>query len=147
MVPKPGEWLQLQSPLDGHTGMELFRTRPGANMEPIAAGLHSGRDQRKSPFVPIAAKRLRFKLSIVASVLLASCGVGYYYLAYLAQRDAQFQPQRVLESFRAAAEKRAERAEQELSLFEQNVSEQRAAEQKVAEDGKPWRRPTAIKCV
>jgi len=74
------------------------------------------------------------KLSIVASVLLASSGVGYYYWVYLPQREVQFEPQRVLERFRAAAEKRAERAEQELSLFEQNVSEQRAAEQKVAEE-------------
>jgi hypothetical protein len=40
----------------------------------------------------------------------------------------------VLERFRAVAEKRAERAEQELSLFEQNVSEQRAAEQKATEE-------------
>jgi hypothetical protein len=74
------------------------------------------------------------KISIVASVLLASSGVGYYYLVYLPQREVQFDPQRVLERFRAAAEKRAERAEQELSLFEQKVSEQRAAEQKMAKE-------------
>jgi hypothetical protein len=73
-------------------------------------------------------------LSIVASALLASSGVGYYYLAYLPQPEVQFEPQRVLKGFRAAAEKRAERAERELSLFEQNVSERRAAEQKVAEE-------------
>src|SRR5215468_1270265 len=77
-------------------------------MEPIIARLRSGHDPRRSPFVPIAAKRLTFKLSVVASVLLASCGVGYYYLVYLPQRDAQFQPERVLERFRAATEKRAE---------------------------------------
>ena len=71
------------------------------------------------------------KLSIVASVLLASSSAGYYYLIYLPQRDLQFEPQRVLERFRAAAEKRAEH---ELSLFEQKVSEQRAAEQKMAEE-------------
>jgi hypothetical protein len=80
------------------------------------------------------AKILTLKFSIVASVLLGSCSVGYCYLVYLPQRDVQFEPQRVLESFRAAAEKRAGRAEQELSLFEQDVSEQRAAEQKVAEE-------------
>jgi hypothetical protein len=74
------------------------------------------------------------KLSIVTSVLLASSSAGYYYLVYLPQRDVQFEPQRVLERFRAAAEKRAESAEQELSLFEQKVSEQRAAEQKAAEE-------------
>jgi hypothetical protein len=72
--------------------------------------------------------------SIVASVLLASCGIGYYYLVYLPQQDLQFEPQRVLERFQAAAEKRAEHAERELSLFEQKVSEQRAAEQKAAEE-------------
>ena len=71
------------------------------------------------------------KLSIVASVLLASSSVGYYYLVHLPQRDVQFEPERVLERFRAAAEKRAE---QELSLFEQKVSEQRAAEQKAVEE-------------
>jgi hypothetical protein len=70
------------------------------------------------------------KLSIVASVLLASSGAGYYYLVYLPQRETQFQPQRVLERFRAATVKRAE---QELLLFEQKVSEQRAAEQKAVE--------------
>jgi cell division septation protein DedD len=40
----------------------------------------------------------------------------------------------VLETFKAAAEKRAEHAEQELSVFEQKVSERRAAEQKMAEE-------------
>ncbi len=70
------------------------------------------------------------KLSIVTSVLLASSSVGYHYLVYLPLRDAQFEPQRVLERFRAVTEKRAE---QELLLFEQQVSKQRAAEQNVAE--------------
>ncbi len=70
------------------------------------------------------------KVSVVASVLFASLSAGYYYLAYLPQRDAQLEPQRLLEKFRAAAEKRAE---QEQSLFEQRVSERRAAEQKAAE--------------
>jgi hypothetical protein len=104
--------------------------------------LVSGHDDRRSPFEAIADKRLTLaaknsailKISIVASVLLASSGVGYFYLVYLPQREVQFDPQRVLERFRAAAEKRAAGAEQELSLFEQNVSEQRAAEQKVAEE-------------
>jgi hypothetical protein len=99
-------------------------------MEPIIARLRSGHDHRTSPFAAIAAKRLMFTLSIVASVLLASSGAGYYYLVYLPQRDAEFQPQRVLERFRAAT---IRRAEQELLLFEQNVSEQRAAEQKAIE--------------
>ena len=71
------------------------------------------------------------KFSIVVSVVFASCSIGYYYLVHLPQRDVQFQPERVLERFRAAAEKHAE---QELSLFEQKVSERRAAEQKAAEE-------------
>jgi cell division septation protein DedD len=71
------------------------------------------------------------KLSVVASVLLASSSVGYYYLVHLPHRDVQFEPERVLERLRTAAQKRAE---QELSLFEQKASEQRAAEQKAAEE-------------
>jgi hypothetical protein len=67
------------------------------------------------------------KLTIVASVLLASSSVGYYYSVYLPHRD---EPQRVVERFRAAGEKRAE---QEQLLFEQRASEQRAAEQRAAE--------------
>ena len=35
------------------------------------------------------------KFSIVVSVVLASCSVGYYYLVHLPQRDVQFEPQRV----------------------------------------------------
>jgi hypothetical protein len=70
------------------------------------------------------------RLSVVASVL-ASSSAGYYYLVYLPQGDAQFEPQRVLERFRAAAEKRAER---EQLLFEQKVSEQRAAERQAIEE-------------
>jgi cell division protein FtsN len=67
------------------------------------------------------------KLTIVASVLLASSSVGYYYSVYLPHRD---EPRRVVERFRAAGEKRAE---QEQLLFEQRASEQRAAEQRAAE--------------
>jgi SPOR domain len=95
-------------------------------------------DRRGLPFVATASMKLTLaakidailKRGIVASVSLASSGPGYYYLVYLPQRDVQFQPQRVLERFRAATEKRAE---QELLLFEQKVSEQRAAEQKAIE--------------
>ena len=45
------------------------------------------------------------KLSVVASVLLASSSVGYYYLVHLPHQDAQFEPERVLERLRAAAKK------------------------------------------
>src|SRR5450755_3398679 len=71
------------------------------------------------------------KLGVVASVLLASSSVGYYYLVHLPHRDAQFEPERVLESLRTAEQRRAEK---EQLLFEQKVSEQRAAEQKVVEE-------------
>jgi hypothetical protein len=71
------------------------------------------------------------KLSVVAAVLLASSSVGYYYLVHLPHRDAQFEPERVLESLRTAEQRRAE---QEQLLFEQKVSEQRAGEQKVVEE-------------
>ena len=54
------------------------------------------------------------KLSVVVSVLLASSSFGYYYLVHLPHRDAQFEPERVLERLRAAAKKRAE---QEQLLF------------------------------
>jgi len=68
------------------------------------------------------------KVSIVVSVVFVSCSVGYYYLVYLPQRD---EPQRVLERFRAYAEKRAE---QEQLLFEKKASEQRVVEQRAAEE-------------
>jgi hypothetical protein len=71
------------------------------------------------------------KRSVVASVFLASFPAGYYYLVHLPRQDAQLESERVLERLRTAAQKRAE---QELFLFEQQVSEQRAAEQKAAEE-------------
>jgi hypothetical protein len=93
---------------------------------------------RKS-LVATAAKRLTLagkidailKLSVVASVMLASASVGYYYLVYLPRRDAQFEPERALEGLRAAAQKHAK---QDQLLFEQQESERRAAEQKAVEE-------------
>jgi hypothetical protein len=71
------------------------------------------------------------KLTVVASALFVSSSVGYYYLVYLPHRDAQFEPERVLERLRAAAQKRAQR---EQLLLEQQASEQRAAEQQALEE-------------
>jgi hypothetical protein len=71
------------------------------------------------------------KLSVVVSVLLASSSVGYYYVVHLPHRDAQLEPERVLERLRAAAKAHAE---QELLLFEQQASERRAAEQQAVEE-------------
>jgi hypothetical protein len=64
-------------------------------------------DRRGLPFVATASMKLTLaakidailKRSIVASVLLASSGPGYYYLVYLPQRDVQFQPQRYWKDF------------------------------------------------
>jgi hypothetical protein len=69
--------------------------------------------------------------SIVASVLLASTPVGYYYLVHLPLRDAQFESDRAFEILRAAAQKHAE---QEQLLFEQRAAEQRTAEQQAREE-------------
>jgi hypothetical protein len=69
------------------------------------------------------------KLSIVASVLLASSSVGYYYLVYLPQRDAQLDLEREFERARADAEKRAER---ERTLSEQREIERRQSAEKAA---------------
>jgi hypothetical protein len=96
-------------------------------------------DHNGLPSVATAAMRLTLagkidailKLSVVAAVLLASSSVGYYYLVHLPHRDAQFEPERVLESLRTAEQRRAE---QEQLLFEQKVSEQRAGAQKVVEE-------------
>jgi hypothetical protein len=73
-----------------------------------------------------------FKLGIVASLLLASAGVGYYYAVYLPRRDAELDNQRTLEKAQADAQKRAAR---ERSLVEQKQSERRQAAAKAgAED-------------
>jgi hypothetical protein len=69
------------------------------------------------------------KVSVAASVLLASSSVGYYYLVYLPHRDAE--AERVLERLRAAEKKHVEQGQ---SLFERQASEQRAAEQKATEE-------------
>jgi hypothetical protein len=71
------------------------------------------------------------RLSVVASIMLASSSVGYYYFVYLPHRDAQFEPERALERLRAAAQKHAK---QEQLLFEQQESERRAAEQQAVQE-------------
>ena len=133
-----------------------FRTDSGADMEPIIARLHSAvaTASMKSAFAAKIDAILKF--SILASVLLACCSVGYHYLAYLPRRNVQIEPQGALEDFRFAgasaqtitrvnteqASKKTKRkparrseqhAEQEPPLFEQKVSEQPASEQKAIE--------------
>jgi hypothetical protein len=96
------------------------------------------------------------KVSIVVSVVFASCSVGYYYLVHLPRRNVQIAPQGALEDFRFAgasaqavtlvnpdqSSKKTKRrpgrrseqhTEQEPPLFEQKVSEQQASEQKAIE--------------
>jgi len=71
------------------------------------------------------------KLSVIASLLLASSGVGYYYGVYLPGRDAQLDEERTLEKVRAYADKRAE---QERLASEQRELEQRQAAAKIASE-------------
>ena len=95
----------------------------------------------------LAAKSLTHKFSIVASVLLGSCSVGYYYLVYLPQRDVQFEPQRVLESFRAAAEKRLSVLSRNCRCSNKTYRSNERRNKKWQKSDKPWRRPTAIERV
>jgi len=67
------------------------------------------------------------KLSIIASLLLASSGVGFYYAVYLPRRDAQLDNERKQEKAQADTRKRVA---QERSLAEQKKLEQRQAETK-----------------
>lgn len=68
------------------------------------------------------------KLSIIASLLLASSGIGYYYAVYLPRRDAQLDNE-LLEKIRAYADQRAEQAQ---LASEQPEMEQRQSAEKVA---------------
>lgn len=67
------------------------------------------------------------KLSVIASLLLASSGVGYYYGVYLPRRDAELDQERMLERARADEEKRAA---QEQSFTARKELEQRQAADK-----------------
>jgi hypothetical protein len=71
------------------------------------------------------------KMSIIASLLIGSSGVGYYYAIYLPRRDVQLDEQHAQERARIAAEKRAR---QERFAAEQKESEQRQAAAKAGAD-------------
>jgi hypothetical protein len=115
----------------------LFAT--AADVTPYYRAPEARRRLRLTSVEQTAAMRLTLagkieailKLSVVAAVLLASSSVGYYYLVHLPHRDAQFEPERVLERLRAVAQARAE---QEQLLFKQQASERRATEQQAAEE-------------
>ena len=70
-----------------------------------------------------------FKLSLIASLLVASTGVGYYYAVYLPRRDAELDNERVLEATLSYAQKRAA---QEQALAQQRELQQRQAAKKAA---------------
>jgi hypothetical protein len=69
------------------------------------------------------------KLSVIASLLLASSGVAYYYAVYLPQRDAEQDRENSLQRLHAYGEKRAD---QERSAAQQRETEQRQAEVKAS---------------
>ena len=79
------------------------------------------------------------KLSIIASLLIGSCGVAYYYAIYLPRRDVQLDEERAQEKARIAAEKRVR---QERLAAEQKESERRQA---VAKAGAETRYQTCVK--
>jgi len=70
------------------------------------------------------------KLSVIASLLIASSGVAYYYVVYLPDRDAQFDSDS-LEKIRAYGQLRAE---QERTAAQQQQLQQRQAEKAAAEE-------------
>jgi hypothetical protein len=76
-----------------------------------------------------ASVNLVLKLSVIVSLLIASCGVGYYYAVYLPHRDAQLDSERAQEKARAEVEKK----HAEHLAAEQRKSEQRQADAKAAE--------------
>jgi hypothetical protein len=65
------------------------------------------------------------KLSVIASLLLASSGVGYYYAVYLPERDAQRDREGSVQRLYAYGQNRAE---QERSDAQRRETQQRQAE-------------------
>jgi hypothetical protein len=67
------------------------------------------------------------KLSVIASLLLASSSVAYYYAIYLPQRDAEQDRESGLQKLQTYGQKRAD---QEQSAAQRRETEQRQAEAK-----------------
>jgi hypothetical protein len=69
------------------------------------------------------------KISLVAALLLAASGVGYYYAVYLPARDGQQDEQRLAEALHAYGRHRADaaRAVAERQQKEQRLAADRAA--------------------
>lgn len=72
------------------------------------------------------------KLSVIASLLIAASGVGYYYAVYLPGRDAQRDEERLAEQLRIYAQQRAEAAR--ALVEQQQLAEHRTADKAAAED-------------
>jgi hypothetical protein len=69
------------------------------------------------------------KVSVIASLLLASSGVAYYYAVYLPQRDSEQDREIGLQQLHVYGQKRAD---QERSAAQQRQTEQRQAEVKAS---------------
>lgn len=70
------------------------------------------------------------KISLIAALLLALSGAGYYSAVYLPVRDAQQNEQRLVEALHVHGRQRAEAAR---AVAEQQHKEQRQAAEKAAE--------------
>jgi len=73
------------------------------------------------------------KIGVIAALLLASSGVGYYYAVYSPVRDAQQNEQRLAVALHAYGRQRADVAR---AVAEQQRKEQRLAADKAAADGR-----------
>jgi hypothetical protein len=69
------------------------------------------------------------KLSVIASLLLASSGIAYYYAVYLPQRDSEQDRENSLQKLHAYGQRRAD---QERSVAQRRDTEQRQAEAKAS---------------
>ena len=71
------------------------------------------------------------KLSLIASLLVASSSVGYYYAVYVPRRDAERDNARVLEATLSYAQKRA--AQERAHAQQQELQQRQAAKKAAAE--------------
>ena len=76
---------------------------------------------------------LLLKISLIAALLLASAGAGYYYAVYLPARDTQQSEQRLAEALHVYGRHRADAAR---ALAERQHTEQRLAPDKAAAESR-----------
>ena len=72
------------------------------------------------------------KLSLIASLLIASSGVAYYYVVYLPNRDAQLDSEQSLEKIRAFGQMRAE--QERMAAQQRELQQRQVAKKATAED-------------